>query len=242
MTISRPISKTKKLSPHKKRNPLPALKTPIFSNSPLRPDPDCPLCPRLADFRHALQLSHPAWFNAPVPPFGDPDPWLAIIGLAPGMRGANRTGRPFTGDFAGILLYETLIHFGLATGTYEEKIDDSLQLKGVSVLNAVRCLPPANKPTPLEITTCRPFLQATLQNFSHLKIILALGQIAHQTILRHFNIRLAEMPFKHGAEYPLPSGLRLIDSYHCSRYNQNTKRLTPDMFQAIFKKIMTYYC
>lgn len=202
------------------------------------PERDCPLCPRLASLRHDLQKEHPDWFNAPVPPFGDADPWLAIVGLAPGMKGANRTGRPFTGDFAGILLYETLLKYGLATGSYQADIHDGLKLKGAVVLNAVRCLPPQNKPTPQEMTTCRPFFLGSMAHYSHLKVILALGHIAHQTILRAFGITLSSMPFKHGVAYQLSPDIQLIDSYHCSRYNQNTRRLTEEMFDAVFSKIV----
>lgn len=202
------------------------------------PERDCPLCPRLASLRHDLQKEHPDWFNAPVPPFGDDDPWLAIVGLAPGMKGANRTGRPFTGDFAGILLYETLLKYGLATGHYQADINDGLKLKGAVILNSVRCLPPQNKPTTKEMVTCRPFFLGAMAHYSHLKVILALGHIAHQTILRAFGITLSSMPFKHGAAYQLSPEIQLVDSYHCSRYNQNTRRLTEDMFEDVFAKII----
>ncbi|MFT8736041.1 MAG: uracil-DNA glycosylase [Zymomonas mobilis] len=211
-----------------------------ISKPKLTPDRDCPLCPRLASLRHDLQKLHPDWFNGPVPPFGDADPWLAIVGLAPGMKGANCTGRPFTGDFAGILLYETLLKYGLATGEYKADIEDGLQLKGAVILNSVRCLPPENKPTTQEMTTCRPFFQAAMADYTNLKVILALGHIAHQTILRAYGIALSSMPFKHGVAYQLSPDVQLIDSYHCSRYNQNTRRLTADMFEEVFQKIIKY--
>ncbi|NIJ08910.1 uracil-DNA glycosylase family 4 [Sphingomonas vulcanisoli] len=200
------------------------------------PPQDCPLCPRLAEFRHVQQAAHPDWYNAPVPSFGDPDAWLAIVGLAPGLQGANRTGRPFTGDFAGILLYETLLKFGLAEGSYAAVPDDGLTLKGAMIINAVRCLPPQNKPTPEEIRTCRPFLEAPLAALPNLRVVIALGQIAHQSAVKALGGRLPKARFGHCAEHWLPSGLVLIDSYHCSRYNQNTRVLTPPMFEAVFEK------
>jgi uracil-DNA glycosylase len=200
------------------------------------PPADCPLCPRLADFRHEMQVAHPDWFNAPVPGFGDPDAWLAIIGLAPGMQGANRTGRPFTGDFAGGLLYDTLGAFGLAEGAYDGRPDDGLTLTGAIILNAVRCLPPQNKPTPEEVRTCRRFLEPSLEALPNLRVVVALGQIAHQSAVKALGGKLPKMPFAHGAEHRLPSGMLLIDSYHCSRYNQNTGRLTAAMFEGIFER------
>jgi uracil-DNA glycosylase len=202
----------------------------------LDPPADCPLCPRLVDFRHEMQAAHADWFNAPVPGFGDPDAWLAIVGLAPGMQGANRTGRPFTGDFAGGLLYETLGRFGLAEGAYEGRPDDGLRLTGAIILNAVRCLPPQNKPTPEEVRTCRRFLEPPLGALPRLRVVVALGQIAHQSAVKALGGKLPKMPFGHGSEHRLPSGMILIDSYHCSRYNQNTGRLTAAMFEAIFER------
>lgn len=179
---------------------------------------------------------HPGWFNAPVPAFGDPDAWLAIAGLAPGLQGANRTGRPFTGDFAGALLYETLLRHGLAEGFYAATPDDGLVLKGAIIVNAVRCVPPQNKPTPEEIRTCRPFLENPLAALPKLKVVVALGQIAHQSAVKALGGKLPKCRFGHGAEHVMPSGVRLIDSYHCSRYNQNTGRLTAAMFDAVFAR------
>jgi uracil-DNA glycosylase family 4 len=179
-----------------------------------------------------LQARDPDWFNDPVPSWGDRQAWLAIVGLAPGERGANRTGRPFTGDFAGHLLFETLLEAGLATGTYAETPNDSLTLQGAIITNAVHCLPPANKPTPAEIHACRPFLADTLASLPNVRVVLALGQIAHQSILKALGARLPKHPFAHNAVHHLHAGHILVDSYHCSRYNQNTGRLTPAMFRA----------
>jgi uracil-DNA glycosylase family 4 len=206
--------------------------------SPLEPSRDCPLCPRLAAFRDAQRAAHPGWFNAPVPSFGDPDAWLAIVGLAPGLQGANRTGRPFTGDHAGVLLYQTLLKFGLAEGRYEARADDGLRLNGAIIVNAVRCVPPANKPTPEEARTCRPFLEAPLAALPGLRAVVALGQIAHQSAVKALGGKLPKCPFAHLAEHRLPSGVVLIDSYHCSRYNQNTGRLSAEMFEAVFARAM----
>jgi uracil-DNA glycosylase family 4 len=202
------------------------------------PPHDCPLCPRLAEFRDQQRLAHPDWFNAPVPGFGDPDAWLAIVGLAPGLQGANRTGRPFTGDFAGILLYETLLKFGLAEGTYEARPDDGLRLTGARIVNAVRCVPPQNKPMPVEIHTCRRFLIPAIEALPNLCVVIALGQIAHQSAVKALGGKLPKARFGHLAEHRLPSGLVLIDSYHCSRYNQNTRVLTADMFEAVFARAL----
>lgn len=200
------------------------------------PPRDCPLCPRLAAFREQQRAAHPEWFNAPVPAFGDPQAWLAIVGLAPGLQGANRTGRPFTGDFAGVLLYETLLKFGLARGAYGATPDDGLTLDGAIIVNAVRCVPPQNKPTPEEIRTCRPFLQNPLEELPNVRVVVALGQIAHQSAVKALGGKLPKAKFGHGAEHRLPSGIVLIDSYHCSRYNQNTRVLTADMFEAVFHR------
>lgn len=204
--------------------------------TPLEPGRDCPLCPRLARFRNEQRAVHPDWFNAPVPAFGDPGAWLAIVGLAPGLQGANRTGRPFTGDFAGVLLYETLLKHGLATGSYEARLDDGLALTGAIIVNSVRCVPPQNKPTPEEIRTCRPFLEGPLAALPNVKVVVALGQIAHQSAVKSLGGKLPKYKFGHLAEHVLPSGIRLIDSYHCSRYNQNTGRLTAEMFEAVFAR------
>ena len=204
----------------------------------VEPPRDCPLCPRLVAFREALRLEYPDWWNAPVPNFGDPDAWLAIVGLAPGKHGANRTGRPFTGDHAGVLLFETLLKFGLAEGAYEERPDDSLRLKGVAIVNSVKCLPPGNKPTPQEIATCRSFYTLALGALPKARVLVALGQIAHGSALRTAGGKLSAYKFGHLAEHRLPDGRILLDSYHCSRYNQNTGRLTPEMFEAVFARAL----
>lgn len=200
------------------------------------PPRDCPLCPRLVAFRETLRLEHPAWWNAPVPAWGDPGGWLAVVGLAPGKHGANRTGRPFTGDFAGELLFATLLAHGLATGEFRAEPDDTLTLTGAIIVNAVRCLPPANKPTPLEIRTCRRFLEAPLAALPNVRVVVALGRIAHESVVRAYGGKLSALPFGHLAEHPLPGSARLIDSYHCSRYNQNTGKLTTAMFDAVFAR------
>ena len=200
------------------------------------PGRDCPLCPRLVSFRDAQRARHPGWHNGPVRSFGAADARLLIVGLAPGLQGANRTGRPFTGDWAGDLLYETLLSMGLARGVYDERPDDGLELTGARITNAVRCVPPQNKPAPAEITACRPFLLATLAEMPELRAVLALGRIAHETMLRTWSLRLADHPFAHGAEHRI-GGLTLFDSYHCSRYNTNTRRLTPEMFRAVFARV-----
>ncbi|MDF2602824.1 uracil-DNA glycosylase [Sphingomonas sp.] len=202
------------------------------------PPHDCPLCPRLAAFRHALRSEYPGWWNAPVPAFGDPNAWLVIVGLAPGKHGANRTGRPFTGDYAGELLYATLAKYGLSEGTFEARPDDGLQLRGAMLVNAVRCLPPENKPTPEEIRTCRPFLEAPIAALAKAKVFVALGQIAHQSTVKALGGRLPKAKFGHLAEHRMPDGRLLIDSYHCSRYNQNTGRLTAPMFEAVFERAL----
>ncbi len=199
---------------------------------------DCPLCPRLVDFRHACRAEHPGWWNAPVPAFGDPAAWLAIIGLAPGKHGANRTGRPFTGDYAGDLLYATLAKFGLSSGDYDARADDGLHLRGAVILNAVKCLPPQNKTLPVEEANCRPYLVSGIASLPNLTTFIALGKVAHDSLCRTFDMPLARAKFVHGAEHALPGGKRLIDSYHCSRYNQNTKRLDAGMFEAVFERAL----
>ncbi len=214
---------------------------PMIIESPLsatEPPKNCPLCPRLVDFRHACQTEFPPWWNAPVPAFGDPGAWLAIVGLAPGKHGANRTGRPFTGDFAGDLLYATLAKFGLSHGDYGKKIDDGLTLDGAIILNAVRCLPPENKPTPEEIRTCRPFLEGALAALPNVRVVIALGAIAHQSAVKILGGKLPKARFAHLAEHIMPDGRLLIDSYHCSRYNLNTGRLTAAMFDAVFARAL----
>ena len=201
------------------------------------PGRDCPLCPRLATFRTAQRQAHPDWFNAPVPSFGDPAPALLIVGLAPGLRGANRTGRPFTGDFAGDLLYRTLLKFELAEGDYAAHAGDGLALRRARITNAVRCVPPQNKPEPSELGACRRFLAAELTALPGLKAILALGALAHLQVLAVKGLRRALYPFAHGAIHELPDGIVLADSYHCSRLNTNTGRLTPAMFEAVIAEI-----
>jgi uracil-DNA glycosylase family 4 len=223
---------------------MPAISTGVtaFPRDPTEPDRDCPGCPRLVAFRTLWRRNEPSWHNAPVPSFGPADAPLLIVGLAPGLRGANRTGRPFTGDYAGDLLYETLLSFGLASGIYRADPADGLRLTGAAITNAVRCVPPENKPTPAEIAACRPYFAATLATRQATRAILALGRIAHDQILRTLKARAAGHPFAHGAVHRLahPSGqpLRLYDSYHCSRYNTNTGRLTPEMFRAVFARIV----
>ena len=198
------------------------------------PSRDCPLCSRLAEFRATQRAAHPDWFNAPVPPFGADTAELLIVGLAPGLRGANRTGRPFTGDYAGDLLYATLRKFGLARGDYAGHRDDGLALDRARITNAVRCVPPQNKPETVEIAACRPFLAAELAALPRLRAILALGAIAHHAVLAAKGLRRAAYPFKHGALHELPDGTLLADSYHCSRLNTNTGTLTTKMFDAVF--------
>ncbi|MET4897181.1 uracil-DNA glycosylase [Sphingomonadaceae bacterium jetA1] len=200
---------------------------------PVQPPRDCTLCPRLAEVRATVATEYPGWWNAPVPPFGDDQAWLAIVGLAPGKHGAHRTGRPFTGDGAGPLLYGTLARFGLADGVFAAKVDDGLVLNGAVILNAVQCLPPENKPTPDEIRTCRRFLEQELAALPRLSVVIALGQIAHQSVVKALGGRLPKARFAHLAEHRMPGGPVVLDSYHCSRYNQNTGRLTPEMFEAV---------
>ncbi|MGQ0661058.1 uracil-DNA glycosylase [Sphingosinicella sp.] len=197
---------------------------------------DCPLCPRLVALREELRDRHPDWWNAPVPAFGDPGAWLAIVGLAPGLWGANRTGRPFTGDHAGHLLFATLLQSDLAEGCYEERPDDGLRLNGCIILNSVKCLPPRNKPLPAEVASCRRYLEAALMRLPNVRVLVALGRIAHDNAVRVAGGRLADHAFVHLAEHSLPDGRTLIDSYHCSRYNQNTGRLTAEMFEAVFAR------
>jgi uracil-DNA glycosylase family 4 len=199
----------------------------------LTPVHDCPACPRLAIFRADNRQRFPTWHNGPVPSFGSLEAKLLIVGLAPGLRGANQTGRPFTGDYAGDTLYGALLRHGLATGTYGERPDDGLTLVNTRITNAVRCVPPENKPTPAEIKSCRPFLDAEFASMANLKLILALGLVSHRSIGARFNIPASRLPFKHGLAQPLPGGLTLVASYHCSRYNTNTGRLTEEMFDAV---------
>ena len=194
-------------------------------------DPDCRRCPRLAAFLDDLQTSHASYWNAPVPAFGDPDARLLIVGLAPGMHGANASGRPFTGDFAGILLYQTLFDLGLSNAPQSTSSDDDLRLKGCRITNAVKCLPPQNKPTTMEVSTCNSFLATELDALPSGGVLLALGGIAHRAILRAFGRKLSSLDFGHGRVHDLADGVTLVDSYHCSRYNTQTRRLTPEMFR-----------
>jgi uracil-DNA glycosylase family 4 len=203
-----------------------------------RPEPpeDCRLCPRLAAFRDANRQEYPGFFNRPVPSFGDRSARLLVVGLAPGLKGANRTGRPFTGDFAGELLYGSLAAFGLTRGTFAADPNDGLELTGCMLTNAVRCVPPENKPTGIESKTCRPFLAARIKSLPNLRVIFALGRIAHDNVLSALGAARGEHPFAHGAAYKLAGGLHIVDSYHCSRYNTSTGKLTPEMFRYALAK------
>jgi uracil-DNA glycosylase len=198
------------------------------------PARDCPLCPRLVAYRHENATKEPEWFNGPAPSFGDQKAWLLVVGLAPGRTGANRTGRPFTGDWAGDLLYATLAKMGLSKGTYNSRADDGLTLEGVMITNAVRCAPPLNKPEPSEIATCAPFLKARIAALPKLTTLICLGKISHDATIRTLGGRLSAHPFGHGAQHKL-GGYHIADSYHCSRYNTNTGRLTTTMFEAVFE-------
>jgi uracil-DNA glycosylase len=196
-------------------------------------DPACRRCPRLGKFLDAVRLKEPGYFCAPVPAFGDPQARLLIVGLAPGMHGANRTGRPFTGDHAGILLYATLHKFGLASGPISVAADDGLQLLDARITNSVKCLPPANKPLPIEIKACNDFLRAELSQSHAVRVILALGAVAHTAVLRAYDRPAGAHRFAHAAEHPISGDRVLLDSYHCSRYNTQTRRLTAAMFEAV---------
>lgn len=200
------------------------------------PGRDCPLCPRLVDFREEWRANEPGWHNAPVPAFGPVDAPLLIVGLAPGLRGANRTGRPFTGDYAGDLLYATLIEYGFARGPYAAHPEDGLTLTGARIVNAVRCVPPQNKPTPEEIRTCRPFLSAAMAEMPALRAIVTLGKIAHDSTLAALGQKASRLKFGHGVTDEVGS-VRLFASYHCSRYNTNTGVLTPEMFRSVFSAV-----
>ncbi len=204
-----------------------------------KPGRNCPRCPRLAAFRKQWRASEPAWFNAPVPSFGPLDARLLIVGLAPGLQGANRTGRPFTGDHAGLLLYETLGRYGFSRGTFDARPDDGLELIDCRITNAVRCVPPENKPTPAEINTCRDFLMPTIAEMPKLRAVVALGKIAHDSVVAAFGAKKSAVPFKHGGKNAL-GNLTLFSSYHCSRYNTNTGVLTPEMFRAVFADVRRY--
>jgi uracil-DNA glycosylase family 4 len=196
-------------------------------------DPACRRCPRLAEFLDAVRLKEPSYFCGPVPPFGDPQARLLIVGLAPGLHGANRTGRPFTGDHAGILLYATLHKFGLASGPISAAADDGLKLWDARITNSVKCLPPANKPLPIEIKACNDFLRAELSQSRAVRVILALGVVAHAAVLRAYDLPAGARRFAHAAEHPLSGDRVLLDSYHCSRYNTQTRRLTAAMFEGV---------
>ena len=200
------------------------------------PDRNCQLCPRLASFRAATRAREAEWFNSPVPSFGDPNGRLIIIGLAPGLQGANRTGRPFTGDYAGDLLYATLIEYGFAQGIYQARPDDGLTLVDCLISNAVRCVPPQNKPLPAEINICRPFLLSTIEAMPRLRSIVTLGRVAHESAAKALGLRGSAAPFAHGAIHQA-GRLKIYDSYHCSRYNTNTGVLTPKMFRQVFAKV-----
>ncbi len=197
------------------------------------PSLDCPLCPRLVEYRTANRAEHPDWFNAPVPSFGDIGSRLLVVGMAPGVRGANRTGRPFTGDHAGMLLYQTLGLLGFAEGEYRADPADGLVLRDCRIINAVRCVPPANLPVPAEVKQCNPFLTAELAAMPRLQVILVLGLLAHAAVLRSLGIPVSRMKFAHGQFHVLPDGRLLADSYHVSRYNTNTGRLTTEMFEKV---------
>jgi uracil-DNA glycosylase len=205
---------------------------------PESPARNCSLCPRLTEYRTTNRTANPGWFNAPVPSFGPLDARLLIVGLAPGVRGANRTGRPFTGDFAGTLLYQTLLRFGLAHGHYGADPNDGLALGDCRVTNAVRCVPPANLPVPGEVSNCRRFLAAEIAAMPRLTAILALGGVAHAAVLRARGLRASHAAFRHGAVHSLPGGLSLADSYHVSRLNTNTGRLTEAMFEAVLRDVL----
>ena len=201
------------------------------------PGRECDLCPRLVEFRNKNREKFPDYHNAPVDSFGSIDAALLIVGLAPGLKGANRTARPFTGDYAGDLLYPTISEFGFASGTYGATPDDGLELRNCRITNAVRCVPPENKPVGAEMNACRPFLVDEIVAMKKLQVILALGSIAHNTVLRTLGHKQSAYKFGHAAEHVLPEGPLLIDSYHCSRYNTNTGRLTTEMFHAVFTAI-----
>jgi uracil-DNA glycosylase family 4 len=201
------------------------------------PSPNCPLCPRLVAFRDDNRAAHPSWYNGAVPSFGEDTARLLIVGLAPGLKGANRTGRPFLGDYAGELLYRTLLKQGFARGRHDPAAPDALELVDCMITNAVRCVPPANKPTPDEVVRCRQFLIGRINALPRLRTLLALGRIAHESVLDAFQLKRREFPFAHEASHALPGGLLLFDSYHCSRQNTNTGRLTTPMFEKIVAEV-----
>ena len=203
-------------------------------------DISCRKCDRLARFLDAVKLEHPNYYCKPVPPFGDAKAEILLIGLAPGKHGANASGRPFTGDYAGLLLYQTLHKFGLASQATGAHINDGLRLNNIRIINAVKCLPPENKPTTQETDTCRDFLKHEFVD-KHVRVLIALGGIAHRAVLKTEGLVLSKYPFAHLSDYTLPSGLRLISSYHCSRYNTQTKRLNAEMFEAVFARAISHH-
>jgi uracil-DNA glycosylase len=209
-----------------------------------KPGHDCPRCPRLVAYRQACRAKEPDWFNAPVPSFGPLDARVLIVGLAPGVQGANRTGRPFTGDFAGVLLYETLARYGFSRGAFDARPDDGLELIDCRITNAVRCVPPENKPTSAEINTCRDFLIPTIAEMKNLRALVVLGHVAHNSVVSAFGAKKSATPFKHGGKNMLSheslGEIALFSSYHCSRYNTNTGVLTPKMFRDVFEKVRIY--
>lgn len=204
-----------------------------------KPGRNCPRCPRLVQFRDTWREKQPDWFNAPVPSFGSIDARVLIVGLAPGVQGANRTGRPFTGDYAGVLLYDTLGRYGFSKGTFDARPDDGLTLTDCRITNAVRCVPPENKPTGAEIATCRDFLKPTIAEMQHLRAIVVLGRIAHESVVTALGVRKSATPFKHNGRHQV-GALALFSSYHCSRYNTNTGVLTPEMFHKVFADVRAY--
>jgi len=213
----------------------------LSAASPIEPPADCALCPRLAAFRAENAETYPDYFNAPAPTFGDDKAKLLIVGLAPGLHGANKTGRPFTGDYAGDLLYATLEKFGFSNGRYDARADDGLILRRAAITNAVRCVPPQNKPLTAEIYACRPFLINQIDAMRSLKAVLCLGRISHDSTLKTLGMKAKEAPFAHGARHEVPGReIVLFDSYHCSRYNTNTGRLTTEMFEDVFAAIRTH--
>ena len=204
-----------------------------------KPGPDCPRCPRLVAFRERWRTEKPEWHNAPVPSFGPIDARVLIVGLAPGLQGANRTGRPFTGDWAGDLLYETLDEFGFSRGKYQERPDDGLTLVDCRITNGVRCVPPENKPLPVEINSCRDFLKLTIGEMPKLRAVVTLGRISHETTVKALDGKRADAPFGHGSTTAI-GPVTIFASYHCSRYNTNTGVLTPKMFKAVFANVRTF--
>ena len=209
-----------------------------MKSSAIQPPHNCSLCPRLVEFRDENRNNYPNYFNAPVPSFGQLEAPLLVVGLAPGLKGANQTGRPFTGDYAGDLLYATLFRHGLAEGKYDRRADDGFELRGVRVTNAVRCVPPKNKPVPVEIKTCLSFLESEIASMPALRVIFSLGQIAHNSVVSILGMKRKDHPFGHGACAKV-GDLILISSYHCSRYNTNTRVLTSKMFDVVVSKAKT---